>query len=154
MKSTHAYLPVPTQVRIIYFSLRATSTCSRVVFSSIKPSLGQNCNLAKGYNQSPIHGFSHPYSHFWRSIWLQCCLFPIPTTSLPYLLHPENLPSRPSPYSHWSSPVCVLNLHVTILPWQLIQVHFLHGWINVLLHIREIFAYEGEQNLSSQNMPL
>ena len=103
MKSTNAYLPVPTHVRIIYFSVRATSICRRVFFSPIKPSLGQNCNLARGYIQSPIHGFSHPYSYFWRSIWLW--LFPIPTTSFPYFLAPP-----------WKSPQQTFSIFPLNLP--------------------------------------
>ena len=45
MTFTDAYLPVLTHVRIIYFSLRATSICSRVVFSPIKPAAAATKSL-------------------------------------------------------------------------------------------------------------
>lgn len=78
-------------VRVIYFHLRATSTCNRVVFSPISASPGQNYNFAKNIFKSlsplfPHRCHHHPFPSLFplqrcNMVLMRCCLATLRTNS-------------------------------------------------------------------------
>lgn len=101
-------------VRVIYFHLRATSTCNRVVFSPISASPGQNYNFAKNIFKSLSPLFPHRCHHH---------PFPIPV-STSKVQHGFNAMSSRYPenqFPYFRSLPCTFpgstNLHILTKPF-------------------------------------